>query len=108
MKADATTMKLTATPWPESLRNAMPTATVVIHTISPVGESEVGRRHPRASSQPAAVPVRNGHAVSINPETVMPSAWLRRPTAQKARTHTTSAITASEVRLEVIVQQSNS
>ena len=64
-------------------------------TISPVGESAVGRCHPRASNQPTAgLPeVTNGHAVSANPEAEMPSAWL--PPADSyqnnAGTHATSA-----------------
>lgn len=64
MTADATTTKLAATPAELTLRNTMPTTMVHSHTITPVGARAVGRRQPRASTQPIPVPVRNGHAVA--------------------------------------------
>lgn len=62
MTADATTTKLAATPAELTLRNTMPTTMVHSHTITPVGARAVGRRQPRASTQPIPVPVRNGQA----------------------------------------------
>jgi hypothetical protein len=53
---EATTTKLAATPAELTLRNSMPTATVQIQTITPVGATAVGRRQPRDASQPMAVP----------------------------------------------------
>lgn len=94
MTVDATTMKLTATPWDVALRNNIPTTTVLIQTASPVGTRASGRRQARDATQPTAVPVRNGHAVCATPARVMPSAWLRRPIAQNTATHTTSASSA--------------
>lgn len=58
MTADATTTKLAATPAELTLRNTMPTTMVHSHTITPVGARAVGRRQPRASTQPIPVPVR--------------------------------------------------
>ena len=58
------------------------------HTATPVGTIASGPAPPSAQSQPTAVPAKNGHAVSATPETVTPSAWLRRPTAQNTSTHT--------------------
>jgi hypothetical protein len=57
-----------------ALRNNIPMMTVLNQIATPEGASEAGRCHARAASHPAAVPVRNGHAVSATPETVMPSA----------------------------------
>jgi hypothetical protein len=66
-------MKLGATDADVSFRRAIPATTVHNHTATPVGSSAIGRRQARDSSQPAAVPTRNGHAVSAMPETVKPS-----------------------------------
>src|SRR6476659_9202917 len=93
--ADATTRKLNATPAEVVLRKSIPTATVQTQTTAPVGTMAVGLRQPRLSSQPTAVPARNGHAVSTTPVSVSPSAWLRLPTAQKTSTPTMSASAAS-------------
>lgn len=83
-------MKLAATPAELALRNNMPTATVHTQTISPVGATAVGRCQARESSQPTTVPLRNGQAVVATPVTLIPSSWLRRPSAQNTRTATTS------------------
>jgi hypothetical protein len=74
VESEATTTKLIAVPWEVALRNSIPTMTVLTQITTPVGASEVGRRHALAASQPAAVPDRNGHAVSRTPATVIPSA----------------------------------
>src|SRR5215217_6033190 len=71
---DATTTKLADTPADVALRNSIPTTTVHSHTATPVGTSAIGLRQPRASSQPAPAPARNGHAVSATPVMVTPSA----------------------------------
>ncbi len=63
----------------------MPITTVHNHTTTPVGATAVGRRHPRETSHPTTVPVRNGHAVTAMPVTLRPSSWLRRPTAQNTQ-----------------------
>jgi hypothetical protein len=57
-----------------ALRNSIPTTTVHTHTVTPVGITVNGRRQPPISSQPTAVPARNGHAVCAIPATVNPSA----------------------------------
>ena len=85
-----TTTKPTGVPAEVALRSSMPTTTVHSQTTTPVGTTAVGRRQPRDTSQPIVVPARNGHAVVATPETVSPSSWLRRPTAQNASTATTS------------------
>lgn len=90
MTDEATTTKLGATPTELAFRNTMPRATVHTQTITPVGATLVGRRQPRATNHPTRVPARNGHAVVATPLTLIPSAWLRRPTAQKISTATTS------------------
>ncbi|MDT5014568.1 MAG: hypothetical protein QOD39_728, partial [Mycobacterium sp.] len=59
-----------------------------------VGTSAAGRRQPRDSTQPMAVPAKNGHAVSAIPPRVRPSAWLRLPIAQNTMTQTTSVANA--------------
>jgi hypothetical protein len=74
VESEATTTKLSAVPADVALRNSIPRMTVLSQITTPVGASEVGRRHARAASQPAAVPDRNGHAVSATPATVIPSA----------------------------------
>jgi len=88
---DATTTKLAATLAELALRNNMPTTTVHSQTTSPVGTTAVGRCQPRAANHPTTVPVRNGQAVVATPAMVIPSAWLRRPTAQNTKTAATSA-----------------
>src|SRR6185295_4138701 len=70
--ADATRRKLNATPAEVVLRKSIPTATVQTQTTAPVGTMAVGLRQPRLSSQPTAVPARNGHAVSATPVSVSP------------------------------------
>jgi hypothetical protein len=72
--SEATTTKLTAVPWEVALRNSIPITTVLSQMISPVGASTDGRRQARAANHPTAAPVRNGHAVSATPATVIPSA----------------------------------
>jgi len=69
--------------------------TVATQMISPVGRSEVGARQPRAASQPAPAPAKNGHAVCASPAAVNPSSWLRRPAAQNTRMQTISAAIAT-------------
>jgi len=94
-------MKLGAVPAEVSLRSSIPITIVHNHTVTPVGTSAAGRCQPRDSSQPAAVPTRNGQAVSAIPETVSPSAWLRRPIVQNTITKSTSvasAVNAGRVR----------
>jgi hypothetical protein len=78
-----------------ALRNNIPTVIVHAHAATPVGAIASGRRHPRLMSQPIAAPTRNGHAVSAIPDTVTPSAWLRRPIAQNNSTHSASATDAT-------------
>jgi hypothetical protein len=73
-ESEATTTKLNAVPADVALRNSIPMTTVLNQITMPVGTSEAGRCHALAASQPAAVPDRNGHAVSATPATVMPSA----------------------------------
>ncbi len=90
VSADATTRKLNATPAEVVLRKSIPTATVQTQTTATVGTMAVGLRQPGLSSQPTAVPARNGHAVSVSS-----SAWRRLPTAQKTSTPTISASAAS-------------
>jgi hypothetical protein len=85
---------VTATPSEVTLRNSIPTAIVHTHTAMPVGTIARGRRQPRLASQPTTAPTRNGHAVCATPDTVIPSAWLRRPIAQNTITHPASAATA--------------
>jgi hypothetical protein len=94
VESEATTTKLGATPADVSLRNAIPTTTVHSQITTPVGSRAAGRRHALANNQPAAVPVRNGHAVSAIPEIVNPSAWLRRPIVQKMTMQTMSVARA--------------
>lgn len=72
--SDATTTKLTATPWEVAFRSDIPMITVASHTVTPVGASAVGLRQPRLKSQPANAPVRNGHAVCVTPVRDSPSA----------------------------------
>src|SRR6185312_7200570 len=93
---EATITKVTATPAELALRNTIPTAIVHTHTAIPVGAIASGRRHPRLTCQPMTAPARNGHAVSATPDTVTPSAWLRRPMAQNAITQTASASSADQ------------
>jgi hypothetical protein len=57
-----------------ALRSNIPITTVLSQITSPVGARDAGRRQPRTASHPAAVPARNGHAVSATPATVIPSA----------------------------------
>jgi hypothetical protein len=74
VESEATTTKLNAVPADVALRNSIPTTTVLSQMTIPDGASEVGRCQARATSQPAAVPDRNGHAVSATPAMVIPSA----------------------------------
>ena len=66
--------------------------------VTTIGMTVNGLRHPRISNQPAAVPARNGHAVSAIPATVNPSAWLRSPIVQNTSTQTMSANRALSAR----------
>ena len=90
--SDATTMKLGATPCRVSFAQHHPDHDCA-HPHGHAGghEREPDAASPRDSSQPTAVPTRNGHAVSAMPATVSPSAWLRRPIAQNTTTQRTSA-----------------
>lgn len=83
-------MKDHATPADVAARKTMPTSTVDIQTITPVGTRAVGRRQARDNSQPSTVPLRKGQAVTAKPLRSTPSSWLRRPKAQKIRTATRS------------------
>ena len=73
-----------------SLRNTMPSATVVTQMIAPVPIA-TGDFHPRAMSQPTSAAMTNGAAVSMTPAGATPSSWLRRPMVTNTMIPTTSA-----------------
>ena len=85
-----TTVKLSALPCPAATRRPIPTTTAPTHTTAPV-RRPVGRRHARASAQPAPAPARNGQVVLAIPARVRPSAWEERPIAVKTATAAASA-----------------
>jgi hypothetical protein len=88
-------MNAAAVPCPDSTRSTMPPATVPSHAPTPAGTSPSGRRHPRTASQPAASPVRNGHAVEAMPATLSPLVWLARPMITNISTQAQSRTTAT-------------
>jgi len=90
-KARATSTNANAVPCPDTTRSIMPSATVPSHAPIPARARPSGRCQARVTSQPAARPARNGHAVDATPATLSPLVWLARPMTTNSSTQATSA-----------------
>lgn len=66
-------MNETGIPEPVAQRNTIPATTALIHTMIPVGNDVVGRRHPPLINQPSSAPTTNGHIVATIPSSAFAS-----------------------------------